>query len=894
MKIKFHLKYSTHLGENIFVVGDIPELGNGDKSKALPMQFFNESEWYVEFETKKKKFEYTYFVRNLKDSSIREEWAPHHFERHILSKNLIVRDFWNIPVLPQYNLGTTLFDEISSQFKSQNLRALKKNTHRFKIHFPVFNPHQVLLLTGNTPKLGEWDPKRGIEMKPAGKNFWYIDVAMPALLCDFEYKYALYDKTEKSVKFFETGANRIGHPVGAEDVQIYNDVCFRVPELDRWRLSGLAIPVFSIRTKESCGVGEFSDLKALGKWAKNAGFSLIQILPINDTTAHYSWLDCYPYAAISVFALHPMYLSLKELPYSLNKKEILSLEKKSKILNQSSGVEYEAVNQYKRDFTQKYFKRNWQKIARDKDFLSFKKNNKNWLIPYAVFSSLRDEYGTTNFEQWPAYQQPSEELMNCINDEQHLLHAAVNYYCFIQWILDMQLRNAVDFLHQEGVGLKGDLPIGISRHSVDAWEHRELFHMNQQAGAPPDDFAVLGQNWEFPTYNWSKMKDDDYTWWKSRFQFMARYFDAFRIDHILGFFRIWQIPMHATQGILGYFEPALAFSDEELRERGVSLSIKRLTQPFVTKEILKQIFDKEFETAENKYFKTLEDEISLKEEFSTQRKIQQNLDSNHPHFEILMNLVANVLFIEDENRAEHFHPRFNLIETLSYQDLDEHHKHVLYLLYTDYFYHRNEDFWKIKGLEKLPMLKKATNMLTCGEDLGLIPKVVPEVMQELAVLNLEIQRMPGRVDKLFTHPADSPYLCVVSPSSHDTSTLRQWWKENRAGIKFFYNQWMGHEGEPPQELSEPLQEEILHQHLFSPAMLSIIPIQEFLGIDSSTRNPKEDDERINIPSVFPHKWDYRMHISVEDLIENKKFTQKLNALNQKCGRIKGDIIQFWK
>lgn len=887
VKIKLHIKYSTVPGEQIYVTGNIPELGNGDKAKALPMSFFNITEWFVEFETKSKKFEYSYIVKNIDNQIIREEWGAHFFHKHILSKELIVRDYWNIATLPKYNLGTKIFDEISANHEVVNLRVFKKNTHRFSIHFPLFSENQEMILVGSPLELGEWDPSKAIKMKSSGGNHWYIDVSMPTQKQDFEYKYAVFDKLKKEIIFFEKGENRKGHPVGEDQVQIYNDVAFNTPDLDNWRISGLSIPVFSLRTKKSCGVGEFSDLKPFAKWAKRAGFSIIQILPINDSTAKFNWEDCYPYSAISVYALHPMYLSLNELPFPLTKKEKTNVAENSKKLNEYKGIEYVLVNEFKRKFTRAYFERNWKKIDKNKSYNDFLDENREWLIPYALFCSLRDKYKTSNFNLWKENKDLTVRLLKEIEDKDNSLFYDVKYHSFIQWVLDIQLKDAVATMHEYGVGLKGDLPIGIYRHSADAWSQKELFNLNQQAGAPPDDFSKQGQNWEFPTYNWDKMKENNYRWWKSRFEFMSRYFDAFRIDHILGFFRIWQIPIDSVQGILGRFEPAIPITLKELRDKGISLSLERMTKPFITQEIIEEFFAEDTDFAKDEYFDIESDNIIyFKEKFNTQRKVKDTLKEVHKHYEILMNLLANVLFISEAENPENLHPRYGLQETKSFAWIDYPQKEILNQIYFDYFYQKQESFWKTKGMEKLPILKKATNMLTCGEDLGMVPKVVPEVMQELAILNLQIQRMPSDGKQLFSHPADAPYLCVVSPGTHDTSTLRQWWREDYSKTKYYYNYFMGHYGEPPRELSPELQEEILHQHLYSPAMLCIIPFQEFLGIDRDLRNPNEDAERINIPSVFPHKWNYRMHISIEDLEEQKEYTCKLKKLNHRCGRIK--------
>ena len=579
-----------------------------------------------------------------------------------------------------------------------------------------------------------------------------------------------------------------------------------------------------------------------------------------------------------------MYVRLSSLK-GLTKDELKQINSKAKVLNSSETVDYEQVTQFKNEFLKKYFNANFKTITSDRSFVRYLEDNAEWVKPYAIFSVLRDENQTADFTKWKKDSKSSPELAEKYFKPRSKNYRDVMFYVFVQWQLHEQLSEAVQQLHDMNITLKGDLPIGIYRHSADAWWNPELFHMDQQAGAPPDDFAVLGQNWEFPTYNWSKMQEDGFSWWKSRFQFMSRYFDAFRIDHILGFFRIWQIPLTATQGILGRFEPALPVTEEELHHRGIHLDRDRLIQPYIHYDLLSRYFGDEVEQVIEKYFdyKNEYGELRFKDEFNSQRKITQQL-GDHGHKERLLELAANVLFIKEEGESFKLHPRFGMSSTNNYKWLQADYQRKLDDLYVDYFFRRQEEFWKQKGLEKLPALKQATNMLTCGEDLGMVPKVVPQVMRDLAILSLQVQRMPSDEKVRFSHPNDAPYLSVVSPSSHDTSTLRQWWKENRDNTQYFFNHIMGIYGSAPQDLHPDLLAKIIEQHLYSPAMLSVIPLQEFLGIDMEVRNENEDIERINIPAVFPHYWRYRMHLNIADLQKNTSFTQRIREMHRASGR----------
>ena len=296
-----------------------------------------------------------------------------------------------------------------------------------------------------------------------------------------------------------------------------------------FRGAGTAIPVFSLRTESDFGIGEFKDLRPLVDWAAATGQCIIQLLPVNDTTRKGEWKDSYPYSPISSFALHPLYINLQ----ALGIRETVAFKKEQAELNALEELDYPRVFQAKMKYIRKAFK---IRGARDMDTPGFKKfvlENEYWLEEYAQFCAKRDSL------------EPE-------------------YYRWMQWHLDKQFAAEVKYARGRGVSLKGDLPIGVSSDSAEAYWHPELFNLDSTAGAPPDYFSKDGQNWGFPTYNWEEMAKDDFAWWKARLRKMSQYFDAFRIDHILGFFRIWEIPAGIRSGLAGHFNPALPYSPEEI------------------------------------------------------------------------------------------------------------------------------------------------------------------------------------------------------------------------------------------------------------------------------------------------------------------------------------------
>ena len=646
------------------------------------------------------------------------------------------------------------------------------------------------------------------------------------------------------------------------------------------------------------GVGEFADLKLMVDWAVKAGMKMIQILPVNDTVATNTWTDSYPYAAISVFALHPIYLNLEAMGKLKSAARVRYYEAKKEELNALSEVDYEAVMEAKWSYTKELYEQEGAKLLVSKPFQQFLLANESWLPAYAMFAHLRDQNNTSDFSRWDAYHTVDQKEIAAFtrNDSPH--YKAIAYYYFLQYHLDKQLKEATTYAREHGVVLKGDIPIGIYRNSVDAWVNPHLYNMDCQAGAPPDDFSATGQNWGFPTYNWEEMALDGYAWWKNRLQKMADYFDVFRIDHILGFFRIWEIPNDAVDGILGRFNPSLPYTVEDLRQQGIHFDYDRMCKPFIREYMFGQVFGDLAGHVRETFFDHQSGEVyQFKQAFDTQRKVKDYFDQlvcrepdQKEHHDFIRHklyaMLAEVIFLEAPlSNGQAFNPRIAFHDTYSFSSLDDHTKGQLDKLYVDYFYHRHNSFWAEKALSKLPALKEATDMLICGEDLGMVPDCVPGVMDQLKILSLAIQRMPNDSSKEFWHPSDTPYFSVCSTSSHDMSTIRGWWEEDRDAIQRFYEHILGHHQHQAPYFCEPqVATEIITQHLFSPSMWAIFPIQDLLATEGPLRRENPGDERINVPANPQHYWRYRLHLATEDLIEQENFNNFLKDLITSAGR----------
>lgn len=549
-------------------------------------------------------------------------------------------------------------------------------------------------------------------------------------------------------------------------------------------------------------------------------------------------------------------------------------------------MDYVEVLKIKLETLRQLFEASREEYLENTDFYAFFTDNKHWLAPYAAFSYLRDKFGTADSSQWKTNKEYSKESIDRFVSPKAKHYNEIFFHYFVQYHLHLQLKDASDYAHKKGLVVKGDIPIGIYRYSCDAWVAPELYNMNMQAGAPPDDFAVKGQNWGFPTYNWQRMQEDGFDWWKNRFEQMSTYFDAFRIDHILGFFRIWSVPLHAVEGIMGYFVPAIPVHINEFGERGIWFDKDRYTRPYITHEVLSQIFGDRTSEVTSQYFNESEGTITLKPEFDTQQKVAAHLGDTDDTVKIgLYDVISNVILFEvPESDGTAYHFRITMEKTSSFQSLEWNTQQQLKDLYVDYFYRRQEYNWRKEALNKLPALKAATNMLICGEDLGMVPHCVPEVMKNLGILSLEIQRMPKDVNRKFFHPNDAPFLSVVTPSTHDMSTIRGWWEEDRQATQQFFNHELGQWGEAPETCEDWVNKAIVLQHLYSPAMWSIFQLQDLFGMDAKIRRVNPEDERINVPAIAKHYWRYRMHIPLEQLMKEKAFNSALKNYVQTSQR----------
>ena len=891
MTVQFNIKYKVMFGEQI-----VANIQTEEGELKLPLETTDGERWVCDWcvESPEKSYTYYYSVER-EGKAVKTEWLMIKHQLDVNAKKAAVYtlyDHWKAMPEDAFLYSSAFTDCINHQAPQEMKPETGSKIVRLVVRAPQLRDGERLGVLGADKALGAWDVQKILPMTQHTYNEWVADIDATHLEgSHLEFKFVAF-RNAKNELLWETSMNRtvdLPEMKAGELVSYELDQAFFA--LYNRKLAGTQVPVFSLRTRKSAGIGDFGDLKTMIDFVASTGQKVLQLLPINDTTITHTWTDSYPYSCISVFAIHPQYADLHALPELKDAKARAEAEKTRAELNALDKIDYEKVNDFKINYLRQIFNQEGEKMMKTAEYKAFFQASELWLVPYAQYSYLRDKNGTADFNQWPDHQVWDEAERKVLAAPKTAAYKNVAFFYFVQFVLDRQMQEAHEHAKAKGVILKGDIPIGVNRNGCDVWTEPKYFNLNGQAGAPPDDFSANGQNWGFPTYNWFEMLKDGCQWWNRRFQNMARYFDAYRIDHVLGFFRIWEIPVHSVHGLLGQFAPALAMSREEIESYGLHFQEDRFTRPFITDWVLDRVFHERAGEVKEKYLDRLDDErYQMKPEVDTQRKVEALFADVTNEKELwlrdgLYALISDVLFVRDHTNPGVFHPRISAQLDFIYESLYDNDKAAFNRLYNDYFYRRNNQFWYQEAMKKLPKLVQATRMLVCAEDLGMVPDCVPWVMDELKILSLELQSMPKDPSVKFGHLSRNPYRSVCTISSHDMPTLRMWWDENIQRTQEYYNTMLYRQGPAPHPLPGWLASDIISRHLTSPSMLCILSIQDWLATDEALRLPDADAERINIPANPKHYWRYRMHLNIEDLAADKRFVQSITEMISQSGRV---------
>eukprot|EP00741_Cyanophora_paradoxa_P008891 tig00001408_g8607.t1 len=932
VRVTFKTSYDTQFGQVLFVEGSIPQLAAKDGAPGAALTYAPWAKWRATMALPASAliegFKYRYVLKSG-DGSVEVEGGGYRTLK--LAADVVksltaveLKDSWRKGSDPETIFMTSAFRDVifgrakkSAPAPSEPVAITAAGSKgrlwvRLQLYAPRVGPEDTVFVCGAPAALGGWDVKKAVPMSGEAFPLWSVDLLVAREDLPLSYKFVAA-RADRSEPAWEAGDNRI-LPLDALDlveeagagaqgakglpasITLFHEENFRYE--GAWRGAGVAVPVFSLRTGRSGGIGEFLDLKPLVDLCAKCSIQLIQLLPVNDTTVTGTWRDSYPYSSVSVIALHPGYVNLAAvggMPAGLGRE----VEEEQKRLNALPAVDFEGVMKLKRRVLRELYLAHKSAFLASPEYRAFYAENADWLLPYAVFCFFRDLTDSADFSRWGKRAHMSRAEMEAFAAPGSPHFDAVTLHCFVQFHAHRQLLEATQYAVSKHVAVKGDLPIGVNKACADTWIARSLFRMNTQTGAPPDFFAVMGQNWGFPTYNWEEMGKDGYAWWRMRLRHMAKYFHAYRIDHILGFFRIWEIPDYCVTGLLGRFRPAIPIRKAELDKFGI-WDINRLTEPYVRRHLVERIFPQpEAQRILDTYFEPCEPRphaFRFRPQFDTERKIEAALrvPADAPEWQRtaaertrngLFELMDNVVLRRDDEEADAYHPRILMHNTSSYNELPSADwKRELYNLYVNYFYERQDGLWAGKAMEKLPMMKDASDMLVCGEDLGMVPECVAGVLERLAILGLRIQRMPAEDKVDFGDPAAYPYLTVCTPSCHDMSTVRGWWEEDRGKTQKFYNGMLGMQGGAPQACEPHIAKAIVEQHLRSPSVLAVFPIQDLVALRKELCWPNPRDEQINVPANAEHYWRWRLHLDVDELAANGAFTAETASIVAASGR----------
>lgn len=897
MKLFFYLQYATIFGQDLRlnIMGETTAKGDrASENTVYAMTTVDGKMWQCEIELEKAPKSINYFYSIDKwGKEERQEWqtVTHRLDMNVpnASEYKIYNRWTDIPY--DSFLYSSAFTDCVNRRHHEAVPTIKyEKTLRLIVRAPQLRKGERLYVTGESLCLGNWHADRALKMVEHNYNEWMVDMNVDAF-DEAETELKFIATTDNGDVLWETGYNRTlaipemaNGEVRVEEMdQAFFEICDR-------KLAGTLIPVFSLRTRGSFGVGDFGDLKMMIDWVAETHQKVLQVLPINDTTSTHTWTDSYPYSCISIFAIHPQFADLRQLPAVADKEKAAAFEALREELNQLPQIDYERVNNAKIEYLRVIFEQEGGEVLKSAGFKAFLKESAHWLVPYAQYCHLRDTYGNVDFNTWKGHEvwheKDRETLLNARTKE----YKEVAFYYYVQYVLHVQMRAAHEYAMARGVILKGDIPIGVNRKGCDVWHEPHYFNLNLQAGAPPDSFSVNGQNWGFPTYNWARMLEDGCQWWLRRFQNMSKYFDAYRIDHVLGFFRIWATPTTCVHALQGQFAPSLAMTREEIESYGLHFQEKLFTTPFIARWVVDRVFGPHADAVVEKYLQHEHDDIfSLKPEYDTERKIEAAFVGKDSADDVwvrdgLYALASDVLFVRDINDSNKFHPRITAQLNFMYEALVDSDKEKFNRLYNNYYYRRNNNFWYNEAMKKLPVLVQATRMLVCAEDLGMVPDCVAWVMNELRILSLELQQMPKDPSVRFGELWKNPYRSVCTLSTHDMPTLRQWWDEDMERTQDYYNSQLYRSGAAPHPLPGWLAKEIVVNQLACPSMLCVLLLQDWFAIDEKLRFADANAERINIPANPRHYWRYRMHLNIEDLIANKEYNDNIKELIRQTGR----------
>jgi len=694
------------------------------------------------------------------------------------------------------------------------------------------------------------------------------------------------------------------------------------------RISGLAVPLLALRGSPESACGEYPDLAVLGALARQWGLSLIQLLPLNDTGTGTS-----PYSALSACALHPIHISLKEAGTSMQRLGrpldpalVDALVKADRDIGVQWGGRERVAYLEVLDAKIKALRAVWdaEKNAgggsAERPCIALAEayaERESWAKPYACFIALKHSFGGAPWWDWPRMRDPGpEDIEGLWNDAS--IGEEARFWLWLQVLAEEQLGRAARTVTGYGIDIMGDIPILLAKDSADVWYRRQIFNLDRQAGAPPDMYSPRGQNWGFPLYDWDALEREEYAFWKERLFVAERYYTAYRLDHVLGFFRIWSISAHEHDAFLGAYVPAERILRSQLEADGFSPDrITWITRPHVPQarieEAERRLVDaalaeggpalaeccgQELAGLRARLFKRIGNEALFLFDpgirgtadiyaavWDAARRCGNADAAFAGYASALGEWWADRMLYEAE--PDHFVFQWVFRETTAWHSLSAEEQ-----AYFEKTHSRMDamsmETWELQGRKILGMLKSITGMQPFAEDLGAVPPCVPKVLKEMAIPGLSVVRWERYWERPGSPhvPLDAyrPYS-VVCTSVHDSTSLRQWWEEeaDRSALWSLFGTMAERDPllasllascpmEAPASLGPQGAAVFVRAAALASSITAVFPVQDILACHETFRAADPRQERINVPGTQSEtNWTYRMPVDLPALAGDKAF-----------------------
>lgn len=849
-------------------------------------------------------FSYYYQVENGDGSVERQEWCG--AERAYVfdaSVHYVFSDLWQESPSSRI-LFTSAFRVWRQHWREdkqecnegvcQTRLPMFRRTILFRVFAPQLKDNEELAICGNHPVLGDWNPSCAVRMRRMGEQEWAMTVRVDNVALPLEYKYVVIDRQSHRMKQWEEGDNRSTGScllTDGEALVLFGSLV-RLPER-RWLSAGVSVPLSVLRSEQSCGIGDFGDLRRLVDWAISVGMRIIHLPPLHDTVLKGDCRDNNPYHSVSSCALHPQYLDLVALGEIADKVAMKRFREKRKELEALDGIDDEGVWRVKSEYAWRRFEEEGETVLASQAFKEFHQKNAFWLIPYAVFCALHKELaasGAVERAEWSTYCEKILEGTACLTPS---LEREIHKIEYVQYHLHRQLKSVSDYARSHGVVLMTDVPAGVCSNCVDRWLYSDLFDDAVSLGQKPSDATPEGSVSMLIPFRKPVTEQQQaafIAWWHGRMERTAEFFDAIHLPQAISYVSAWVVPRHQVSATMGQFCPSLPLTVEELAMFGLKWPRDMYARPWIDDAIVAQLFGLCAEKVKSQYllpasngFYRLRDEVASPA--CLQHVFEERTDESSLYVkEGLRRLAANVLFVEDVHRSGEFHPRFDGLHTSAFRMLNEEEKQAYRRVYRHYFGNRHEALWhccanrffaEVAGRTRMLVVANGDGAHLCGWD---------EVLAAHGVFPFSVSASSKSGDAEFGQLERNPCRSMVAASALGTASLQQWWEECLPRAQRYAMSVLQKEMFAPCHLSPTLAEEIVARHLHSPSMFCVLNMQDWLAISGTSYAVGGRTEGMGRTFGEDNRWRNRMPFTLSQLQGDDAFNEKIRQMIKGCGR----------